>query len=129
MKKIVFTYLTVSLFAFCAVSAQTESTKNSPVGKWKFEAPAAPEGYNSGRISISFAGNKYSASISMVGSDYAIPGDKTVVKNDTVTFTVFLEGTEIAISLKTESDTKMTGKAVYIEGEVPLMLTKELPEK
>jgi carbonic anhydrase len=129
MKKIIFTYLMVSIFAFCAVSAQTGSAKNSPVGKWKFEAPSAPEGYNSGSISISFAENKYSTAVSLTGSDYAIPGDKTKVENDSVTFTVLLEGTEIAISLKAENRIKMTGKAVYVDGEIPLTLTKDVPKK
>jgi len=129
MKKGIFTYLMISLFSFCAVSAQTTPKMGNPVGKWKFEAPYAPEGYNTGSIEISFAENKYSTVISMTGSDYSIPGDKTKVENDTVSFVVLLEGNEIAISLKAESDIKMTGKAVYFEGEIPLTLTKELPRK
>jgi hypothetical protein len=67
--------------------------------------------------------------VSLTGSDYAIPGDKTKVENDTITFTVLLEGTEIAISLKAENGIKMTGKAVYVDGEIPLTLTKELAQK
>jgi hypothetical protein len=116
------------LFSISLVSAQTVKVNTSPVGKWKFEAPSAPEGYNSGSISISFAENKYSTAVSLTGSDYAIPGDKTKVENDSVTFTVLLEGTEIAISLKAENDTKMTGKAVYVDGEIPLTLTKDVPK-
>ena len=129
MKKIIFNYLMVSIFAFCAVSAQTGSAKNSPVGKWKFEAPSAPEGYNSGSISISFAENKYSTAVSLTGSDNAIPGDKTKFDNDTVSFIVLLDGNVVSISLKAETDTKMTGKAVYVDGEIPLTLTKELAQK
>ena len=41
-----------------------------------------------------------------------IPGDKTKVENDTVSFILLLEETEIAISLKAVNDTTMTGKAV-----------------
>jgi len=119
----------ISLFAICAVTAQTTPQKNNLTGKWKFEAPYAPEGYNTGSIEISFAEDKYSTAISMTGSDYTIPGDKTKVENDTVSFVVLLEGNEIAISLKAESDVKMTGKAVYFEGEIPLTLTKEEPQK
>jgi hypothetical protein len=117
------------LFSISLVSAQTVKVKTSPVGRWKFEAPSAPEGYNSGSISISFAENKYSTAVSLTGSDYAIPGDKTKVENDSVTFTVLLEGTEIAISLKAENRIKMTGKAVYVDGEIPLTLTKDVPKK
>jgi hypothetical protein len=127
MKKIIFTCLMISLFAFCEVSAQTGSTNNNAVGKWKFEAPLAPEGYNTGNITISFAENKYSSAVSMTGSDYVIPGDKTKVENDTVSFVLFLDGTEIVISLKAESNTKMTGVAIAPDGEIPLTLTKDVP--
>ena len=127
MKKIIFTYLMVSLFAFCAVSAQTGSAKNNPVGKWKFEAPTAPEGYNSGSINITFTENKYSTAVSLTGSEIAIPGDKTKFENDTVSFIVLLDGNVVSISLKAENDIKMTGKAVYSEGVIPLTLTKDVP--
>jgi hypothetical protein len=129
MKKLVFTSLMISLIAFCAVSAQTVTQNANPVGKWKFEAPAAPEGYNTGNIIISFAENKYSSAVSMTGSDYVIPGDKTKVENGTVSFILLLDGTEIAINLKTESSTKMTGTALAPDGEIPLTLTKEVPGK
>jgi len=119
----------ISLFYVCAVSAQTDSKKNTPVGKWKFEAPYAPEGFTTGIIEVSFADNKYSSAISFAGSDYIIPGDKTKVESDTVTFVVIVEGNEVAVSLKAENDAKMTGKAVYSEGEIPLTLTKEVPNK
>jgi hypothetical protein len=128
MKKLIPIFLLI-LLSISLVSAQTGKERISPVGKWKFEAPAAPEGYNSGNIIISFADNKYSAAVSMTGSEYVIPGDKTKVENDTVSFILLLDGTEIAISLKAESNTKMTGKALAPDGEIPLTLTKAEPNK
>jgi hypothetical protein len=118
----------ISLFSVCALSAQTDAKKNNPVGKWKFEAPYAPEGYNLGTIDIVLADDKYSTTITFAGSDYKIPGENTKVEKDTLAFVVFLEGDQIAISLKAENDAKMTGKAVYSQGEIPLTLTRE-PEK
>jgi hypothetical protein len=110
------------------VSAQTAKERTSPVGKWKFEAPTAPEGYNAGNIIISFAENKYSSAVSMAGSDYVIHGDKTKVENDVVSFILLLEGTEIAVTLKAESITKMTGIAITPDSEIPLTLTKDVPK-
>lgn len=127
MRKIL-TFCTLLLFSTSVISAQSLNDKISPVGKWKFEAPSAPEGYTSGSISISFADNKYLTAVSLTGSDYVIPGDKTKVENNTVSFILWLEGTEIAISLKAENETKMTGRAVYSEGEIPLTLTKDVPK-
>jgi hypothetical protein len=128
MKKIIFVLLMIVSFSFVAVSAQT-TQKLDPLGKWKFEAPYAPEGFTTGNIQLSFADNKYTTGISFTGSDYVIPGDRTKVENDMVTFYVYIEGNEITISLKQESNVKMAGKAVYSEGEIPLTLTREAPQK
>ncbi len=120
--------LLMVLFTFCAVSGQTAGKKSGPVGKWKFEAPYAPEGFTSGTIDINLADKKYSTSISFTGSDYKIPGDKIKIEENGVSFTVFVEGNEVAIALKADGDLKMTGKAVYTEGEIPLTLTRYVPQ-
>ncbi len=128
MRKI-FTLVMILLFSVPIVSAQSSKSKADPIGKWKFEAPYAPEGFTTGIINVSFAENKYSASISFAGTDFLIPGDKAKVENDTLSFVVMVEGNEVTVSLRPESDAKMTGKAVYFEGEVPLTLTKDVPVK
>lgn len=126
MKKTIPIFVLI-LLNISLVSAQTGKESINPVGKWKFAAPTAPEGYNAGNIIISFAENKYSVAVSMTGSDYLIPGDKTKVENDVVSFILLLDGTEIAITLKAESNTKMTGIAIAPDGEIPLTLTKDVP--
>jgi len=128
MRKII-TLFVILLLSASAISAQSSRDKKAVTGKWKFEAPYAPEGYTSGAIEFSFAENKYSSSISFTGSDYKIPGEKTKVENDTVSFVVYVESEQVAISLKLESELKMAGKAVYSQGEIPLTLTREVPEK
>ena len=127
MRKFTTLFLLLLLSA-SVVSAQDSKGQKSPVGKWKFDAPYAPEGYTSGTIDIAFAENKYSSSISFTGSDYKIPGDQTKVEKENVTFVVMVEGNEVAISLTAENDIKMTGKAVYSEGEIPLTLTRDVPK-
>lgn len=127
MKKIFIFIMLVVLIA-PVISAQSSKGKADPIGKWKFEAPYAPEGYKSGIIDVSNAENKYSTAISFTGSDFVIPGDKIKVENDTVSFVVIVEGQEVSVSLKAEDDGRMTGKAVYFEGEIPLTLTKDIPE-
>lgn len=126
MKKTI-PFIVLLLFCFSAGSAQSTKGKNSPVGKWKFEAPYAPEGYTTGLMEVGFADNKYTATISFTGSDYKIPGEKVKIENDTLNFSVFLDGAEIPINLKMDGDTKMAGKAVSPEGEIPMTLTKEIP--
>lgn len=119
------------LFLFIAVSAsaQTGVKNDNAIGKWKFEAPYAPEGFTTGTIEFSVTDNKYTSAISFSGNDYKIAGDKTKIAKDTVSFSVLIEGNEVAITLKPDGDSKMTGKAVYFEGEIPLTLTKEVKTK
>lgn len=116
------------LISASIIYAQSSNSKKDPLGKWKFEAPIAPQGYTSGSINISFADNKYSTAISLTGREYILPGDKVKVENDIVSFVVLIDSNEVAITLKAESDTKMTGKAVYVEGEIPLTLTRDVPK-
>lgn len=125
MKKGIFTLL---LIAFCAVftaTGQTDSKNATHEGKWKFEAPYAPEGFTTGTIDVKFAEDKYTTSISFPASGFTLAGEKAKVEKDTLSFTVFIEGQEVVVFLKPDTGQKMTGKAVYFEGEIPLTLTKQ----
>lgn len=124
MKSKILTLLVISFLLVIAVSGQNNTKKISPVGKWKFEAPYAPEGYTSGIIEVGFAEKKYSASMMFSGGEYKLTGEKVKIENDTISFSVFIEGQGVAVKLKMEDSSKMSGKAVYSEGEVPLTLTK-----
>jgi hypothetical protein len=124
MKRKLLSLLLISFLAVITVSAQNTTIKNSPVGTWKFEAPYAPEGYTSGIMIVGLADQKYSASMSFTGYDYKITGDLVKYENDNLLFSVYLEGENIKVALKIESENKMAGKATYSQGEVPLTLTK-----
>ncbi len=114
--------LVISFISVLAVSAQ--NGKKNPLGSWKFAAPYAPEGYSSGAIVIGNAEQKSTATMSFSGSEYKLPGENVKVNSDSVFFSIFLEGQDIKVSLKIETDTNMSGKAVYSEGEVPLALSR-----
>jgi hypothetical protein len=123
MKKAI---LSVLLAAFCLplLTAQNNQVKKNPVGTWKFEAPYAPEGYTSGKIVIGLAEQKYSAAMTFTGNENKLTGEKVKVEKDTVAFSVFIESEDVKVMLKMESETKMSGKAVYSGGEVEITLTK-----
>jgi hypothetical protein len=124
MKSRFLTTLVILFISVIAVSAQTTGKKN-PMGTWKFSAPYAPEGYNSGVIVFGNADQKNTATMSFGSTnDYKMNGDNLKIKNDSISYSVFLEGQDIKVQLKVISDTNMTGKAVYSEGEVPLSLSK-----
>ncbi|MCX6320745.1 MAG: hypothetical protein NTX93_02945 [Bacteroidia bacterium] len=122
----ILTVLVISFLSVVAVSGQDSAKKTNPVGTWKFEAPYAPEGYTSGTIAVGLDEQKYSTTMVFTGSENKLPGEKVKVANDSVSFSIYLEGQDIKVMLKIENETKMSGKAVYTEGEVPLTLTKNV---
>jgi hypothetical protein len=125
MKRQYIAFILILLFSVVSLKGQSGQQKLNPVGTWKFEAPAAPEGYNSGKITVGLAEKKPTATISFTGSEYKIPGDKVKVTNDSLLFSVYLESETVNMYLRMTPDNKMTGKAVYSQGEVPLSLIKE----
>jgi hypothetical protein len=122
----ILTVLVISFLSVIVVSGQNSTKKTNPVGTWKFEAPYAPEGYTSGTITVGLVEQKYSTTMVFTGSEYKLTGEKVKVANDSVLFSIFLEAQDIKVMLKIENETKMSGKAVYTEGEVPLTLTKNV---
>ena len=128
MKK---TYLfsLIILFGIYSASAQKTEIKKDPLGKWLFEAPYAPEGFTSGTIEVTFAEKKYNASMAFTGSGYSLPGNKVKFENDTLRFSIFIEEEDVAVILKFDDAIKMSGKAVYSQGEVPLLLTREIKKE
>jgi hypothetical protein len=125
MKSKLLTLMLISFLSVIAVSGQNIS-KLSPLGTWKFTAPYAPEAYNSGTIAVGFADQKQTIAMSFTGSEYKFPGENVKAVNDSIQFSIYLEGQDVKVMLKVESDTNMTGKAIYSEGEVPLALSKVL---
>jgi hypothetical protein len=123
MKKVISFFLFVFM-SISIISAQTVKEKKDPVGQWKFEAPAAPEGYTSGTINIGFAERKYSTTMEFAGIEYKFIGENVKFKNDSLFFSFPLEDDYVSISLKLEDKSKMSGKGIYSEGVVLLILTR-----
>jgi len=124
MKSKILVFVLLSLMSIGTVVAQNNTKKSSPVGKWTFDAPYAPEGYNTGIIVVGLQDNKFTTTMSFGAGDYKLPGEQVKAVKDSVLFSIFLEGQDIKVFLKLDGDSKMTGKAVYSEGEVPLTLSR-----
>jgi hypothetical protein len=123
MKKRILPLLLISFLFIITVDAQN-NTKKTPVGNWKFEAPYAPEGYTSGSVVVGYAEKKYTTTMEFASGESKLAGEKVKFLNDSLFFSVFIQGQDVAVKLKMDEGTKMTGKAVYSEGEVPLTLLK-----
>ena len=123
MKNRIILLILISFLSVIAVSAQNLN-KNKSAGSWKFEAPYAPEGYTTGTIVVGTTGQRDTITLSFTGSEFKLPGENIKKLKDSLFFSVYLEGQDIKMLLKVEDATKMTGKAVYTDGEVPLTLTR-----
>jgi hypothetical protein len=121
--------LVLLLLSIMVVNGQDGKKAAKPIGAWKFEAPYAPEGYTSGLVVVGLSEKKHTATMSFTGSDYTIPGGQVKATNDSITFSVYVEGQDVKVFLKIDNDTIMSGKAVYSEGEIPLTLTKSMDLK
>jgi len=114
------------IFSFSFINAQTTKSKFNPVGDWKYEAPSAPAEYSSGKISIGFADQKYSAVITLTSSGYKITGEDVKFANDSLQFLAYIEGETVIVKMKMENATKMTGVAESSQGEIPVTGTKQV---
>jgi len=129
MKKHLLLILSVIPFLSVIASSQESKVEKIIVGKWLFQAPYAPDGYKDGTIEIGYAEKKYSAIMIFSVGENKFVGDRVRFENDTLYFNVFIEGQNVVVKLKDQDETKMTGKAVYNEGVVPLLLTKEIKKE
>ena len=126
MKKAIL-FLLIIVSSVPAVTAQNNQVKKNPTGSWKFEAPYAPEGYTTGSIVVGLAEKKYTASMVFDGNEYKFTGEKVKFENDSLFFLIYAEDQEVKFSFRLEDVTKMSGKAVYSEGELLFNLTKMTP--
>jgi hypothetical protein len=123
MKKVSVIVL-IMVLSLPVLIAQNNQVKNDLVGTWKFDAPYAPEGYSSGTIVVSIVEQKHTTTMAFTGNDFKFPGENVKADKDSVLFSVYIDGQDVKVMLKIENDTIMSGKAVYLEGEIPITLTK-----
>jgi hypothetical protein len=118
----------IAILTVLTVSAQSPAVQYNPVGKWQFEAPYAPPEYSVGTIEVALNEAKYTAAMVFSGIDFKLPAEQVVFENNTLKFLIFVEGMDVSIILNFESESKMNGKAVHPEGEIPISMTR-IPEK
>ena len=126
MKRIFFIFIVIFVFTLTFFAQQSKGQKNNSVGTWKFEAPYAPEGYTSGTIIVGNEEQKPTATMSFTGNEFKITGENVKAVKDSILFSVYIQGQDVKVMLKMDTEIKMSGKAVYSEGEVPLALNKVL---
>jgi len=108
------------LFSILSAYGQNQKPAKDPAGQWKFSAPYAPEGFNTGTMSIGFTEQKYSVSMAFTGGDYSFTGEDIKFRNDSLLFSIYIEDAVIDLGFKMENGSKMTGSASTPDGPIPV---------
>lgn len=102
--------------------AQQDVKKESKItGKWAYEAPTAPYGYNQGMIDIQNKDGKLSAKLDIQGNITAI--NEIIQTGNAYTCTLFIEGASVDITLQPEGK-KLIGKAEVNGDVLPVTFTR-----
>ena len=112
---LLFSLTMAGLLGPCSVSAQTISDY---IGDWNTEAPDAPAEYTNGVLKIS----EDMIIVKFSGDDYPYPSTLVKITSDSLVFEI--SGLSALCTLRIEDKTKMTGKAVWPDGESPFTMTK-----
>lgn len=121
MKKNYTFFLIVIFLLCCGSSISNAQIKESTIGKWSFQAPTAPEGYTWGIITL----KKDSSFMQFTSGNYKYPSNWLKAKNDSIIYESYIDGTTVLFSLKINDASKVTGKAVWVDGETDMILTKK----
>lgn len=117
------TLLSVLIVPFLFIVSLSANAQIKAVyhGKWSFNAPSAPEGYNYRTIEI----KKDTVNTSFADPNYKLPSIWIKVKNDSIFYKTIVEGTEVLFSLKVENEASIKGNAVWIDGNTQIILKKK----
>ena len=114
-------FLIIAIFLIGSLSIKAQ-TNNDVLGNWNFKAPYGGSGYTSGILEI----KKDSVIMTFTGMGYKYPSSSFKSEDGTLTYNIYVEGTEVFCTLKIENETKITGNAIWDSGETPLILTKKI---
>ncbi len=117
-------------FSISNANGQNQKSSKGPAGQWDFSAPYAPEGFNTGTMSVGLTDKKYTVSMAFTGSDYSFTGEDVMFRNDSLLFSVYIEGAVVDLGFKMEGDSKMSGSASTPDGPIPVNVERAAgPEK
>ena len=118
MKTKLLLVLILMLAGFMRSFTAQAQTETKLTGTWRCEAVAAPEGYTLSIMEIS----EDSVFTTFAGDSYRY--GSTLIKFDNDSLVFIIDGLDAKCDLKVEDASKMTGQAVWPDGQSPLVLTR-----
>ena len=126
--KSVFRSLTAVLLVIviASFSYASPAKKFSPAGTWEYSVPDVPEGYQNGNMIIVKLKDGYG--ITMGINEYSkVEAEHVVYKKKSLSFTLYVEYEEIAISGTFDKDT-FTGTLSFSQGESDITAVRKVKE-
>jgi hypothetical protein len=132
-KKIQFGLLAIILLSATTVrsnaSIETNTmevkTADELVGAWNYTVENVDYEYRTGVLLISKDDGKYNVQVQLSAGN--IPGEEIEVVDNSIKFSVYIEGQKISVSLKAEGD-KIKGESSSYDGVYKIEGTKIMPE-
>jgi len=132
-KKLQFALLAIILLSTTAVRSNP-SIENSTmevnaaddlVGAWNYMVENVDYEYRTGVLLISKEDGKYNVQVQLSAGN--LPGEEIEVIDNSITFSVYIEGQKISVSLKADGD-KIKGESSSYDGVYKIEGTKIMPE-
>ncbi len=126
MKKlIILTFLLALVTVSFDASAKKVKTKDL-VGEWKYEAPSAPYGYDTGILAFSEEDKQLVGSLNFTDGT-KVKLESVKLEKDVLTFSAYVAGGYVDINLKVEGET-LKGVVNTPEGDMQMTATKTAKE-
>ena len=121
MKKLI---LLTFVLAFVAVSlnASAKVTQKDVVGEWKYEAPSAAYGYNTGMLVFAEQDGKLTGALKLEDGS-RIDLQSVTLEENVLKFSLYVEGGYITVNTKIDGD-KLSGTVATPDGEIELTAKK-----
>lgn len=116
--------LFLSLILHTAILAQGRvESLDELKGKWTYEAPTAPSGYEKGAITIAKEANQWIGNVRIEGSEYKTTEIK-LKSEESYSLSLILDGYEVNVTLKKVEPKIFKGQAVAEGMSIPVTLSK-----
>lgn len=125
MKKMFYAF--VVLFFTLSMFGVGAQNKKTAVGKWKYEVPQAPYGYNTGVIEIKETKDALTGAVNF-GSGQDVKMNKLTMRNDTIWANLYVDSENVDIVAKI-SKSKMSGSVHTSMGIIALEADKVVETK
>ncbi len=95
------------------------------IGAWNYTVENVDYQYSTGVLLITKEEGKYNVQVQLSAGN--IPGEDIVVKDNSITFSVYIEGQKISVSLMADGD-KIKGESSSYDGNYKIEGKKVMPD-